>query len=336
MQPSGNDFAPPPQNLGVHARIDPSAELLSLAAWQAGVVTAEQAAAFDITRGPVTRLIRDGRWRRVTKGLYYASERTPDWNALAWSGILLGGPEARLGGEAAGHLFGLNKPPRLIEVMVPWTSVLKERESWRFVRERPGVRSARSVGCPPRLSVEDTVIDLAERATDEQVIALVTGAVQNRLTTAGRLRRTVAARSRLRHRHLFGDLLTDVAAGVHSPLELNYARDVERAHGLPRGKRQLRSRRGSYYRDVTYEEFQLIVELDGRLGHDGLGRFRDMRRDNLAILMGQLTLRYGWFDVVDRPCQVAWEVAAVLAARGWTAVPSRCHRCRHAVDLASV
>ncbi len=123
---------------------------------------------------------------------------------------------------------------------------------------------------------------------------------------------------------------------MHSPLELNYARDVERAHGLPRGKRQLRSRRGSYYRDVTYEEFQLIVELDGRLGHDGLGRFRDMRRDNLAILMGQLTLRYGWFDVVDRPCQVAWEVAAVLAARGWTAVPSRCHRCRHAVDLASV
>lgn len=314
-------------------RIDPNADLLKLAALQAGVVTTEQAAAFGITKGPATRLVRDGRWHRVTPGLYFAADRAPDWRALAWGGVLLGGPDARLGGEAAGHLHGLNDPPDVIEVMVAWTSVLKKRYPWRFVRERPGVRSPRSLGSPPRLTVEDTVIDLAERATEKQVIDLFTRAVSNRLTTCDRLRRAVAARSRLRHRRLMAMLLTDMADGVRSPLELNFASDVERAHNLPRGTRQLRSRRGAAYRDVTYEEYQLIVELDGRLGHEGIGRFRDMRRDNLALLLGLLTLRYGWIDVVDRPCQVAWEIATVLAARGWTGVPSRCDRCRNAVDL---
>ncbi len=320
----------------MHARIDPHAGLLNLAALQAGVVTTEQAAAFGITKGPVTRLVRDGRWQRVATGLYSASDRAPDWPALAWAGALLGGPDARLGGEAAGHLHGLNDPPDVIEVMVAWTSVLKERKPWRFVRERPGVRSPRSLGSPPRLSVEDTVIDLAERATEKQVIDLFTRAVSDRLTTPDRLRRAVAGRSRLRHRRLMDKLLTDVAAGVRSPLELNFATDVERAHGLPRGVRQVHSRRGSAYRDVMYEEFQLIVELDGRLGHEGRGRFRDMRRDNLALLLGLVTLRYGWTDVVDRPCQVAWEIAALLAGRGWTGVPSRCDRCRNAVDLGVV
>lgn len=316
----------------MHPRLDPSDQLLALAALQAGVVTSEQTLGHGLTKTAIARLTGEGRWRRVAKGLYLVSDQPPDWEALAWSGVLLGGESARLGGAAAGHLHGLNDPPDEIEVLLPWTTIRKARSPWLFVRERTSVRSPRSVGSPPRLSVEETVIDLSQRSTEGQVVHLVTKAVQNRRTTAARLERCASGRTRLRHRRLLKALLLDVADGAETPLEVHYARDVERAHDLPAGKRQKKSRRGRYYRDVTYEDFGLIVELDGRLGHEGEGHFRDMHRDNEAVLLGEVTLRYGWFDVVDRPCQAAFQVGTVLSALGWSGLPGRCPSCEHATD----
>ena len=81
---------------------------------------------------------------------------------------------------------------------------------------------------------------------------------------------------------------------------------------------------------MLYEHYATIVELDGRLGHDGVGRFRDMDRDNRATLTGAATLRFGWNDVAGDPCRTMRMVAAVLRARGWTGVPGRCPRCRTA------
>ena len=72
------------------------------------------------------------------------------------------------------------------------------------------------------------------------------------------------------------------------------------------------------------------VELDGRLGHTGMGRFRDMRRDNSATTDGLATLRYGKADVFGIPCEVAQEVGLNLARLGWHGSPRHCDRCRRA------
>ena len=77
-----------------------------------------------------------------------------------------------------------------------------------------------------------------------------------------------------------------------------------------------------------HRAYATVVELDGRLGHEGQGRFRDMRRDNAAALEGEQTLRYGWSDVHGEQCRVALQVAAVLSRRGWDGLPDRCPRCR--------
>src|SRR6185295_19768087 len=112
---------------------------------------------------------------------------------------------------------------------------------WQFIRERPGARSARSVGAPPRLTVEDTVLDLsAEGSVTSDLVALVTKAVQGRRTTSRRLLKAMNKRSRYKHRKLLGDILRDVAVGAESPLEMRFLHDVERPHGLPRGNRQQR------------------------------------------------------------------------------------------------
>ncbi len=83
-----------------------------------------------------------------------------------------------------------------------------------FIREQRGIRSPRSPGQPPRLPIEDTVIDLTETCTESQVVDLVTRAVQSRRTTADRLARCAQRRTRLRHRKLLKQLLTDVGEGA--------------------------------------------------------------------------------------------------------------------------
>ncbi|MGI3786269.1 MAG: hypothetical protein ACRYG2_36455, partial [Janthinobacterium lividum] len=161
----------------------------------------------------------------------------------------------------------------------------------------------------------------------------LTLAVERRRTTDRRLLRALAGRRRYPRRELLEGLLADVAVGVRSPLEMTYLRDVERAHGLSAlVKRQRPSHDRKAVRDVWYLDFGVVVELDGRLGHTELGRFRDMNRDNTASLDGLLTLRYGAGDLHGRPCAVAAQVARSLQQRGWTGLPTRCPRCLRVPD----
>jgi very-short-patch-repair endonuclease len=243
--------------------------------------------------------------------------------------VLLGGDRARVGGEAAGHLYGLiPDPPLPVVIMIPHDARIRRQYPWAFVREREGTRDVGSRGSPPRLSPEDTVLDLCHHGRADDVVGWVTTAVQRRLTTPKRLALAVGRRSRQRHRALILELIADVAEGAQSPLEIRYLRDVERPHGLPKGRRQARSRDGRSVRDVDYEELKVIVELDGRAGHTELGRFKDMWRDNISATEGWQTLRYGAFDLTHRPCEVAQQVGYVLRLNGWTGSPTHCARCR--------
>lgn len=308
-------------------RREPSAELLALAADQDGVLTTAQAVAAGLSAQALYRLERTARWQRLARSLYFTSPSAPSWRSLAWSGVLLGGEQARLGGRAAGHLHGLiAEPPPQILVLVPAYAVTRARPPWRFLREADGVRG-RSVGSPPRTSIEDTVLDLCDRSAAAQAIGWVTSAVGSRRTSAHQLRLALESRSRARHRQLLSELLTDVASGVESPLELRYLRDIERAHGLPHGDRQNRSGL-PFRRDVVYLGWRVVVELDGRLGHEGEGHFRDMQRDNRTALNGEVTLRYGSADVAGRPCAVARQVESALRLQGWSGRLTPCRDCR--------
>ncbi|HEV2929163.1 MAG TPA: hypothetical protein VGW74_10770, partial [Propionibacteriaceae bacterium] len=228
--------------------------------------------------------------------------------------------------------------PDPLDVLVPVDKLIQSRGPWRFQRERPGARHGRSFGSPPGLGVEDAVLDLANVRAAAEVVSLVTTAVQRRMTTPDRLRSRLDQRSRHAHRSLLIGMLADVAEGAESPLELRYLRTVERPHRLPRGDRQ-NSRRGlRYVRDVKYQGFGLLVELDGRDGHSEVGRFRDMNRDNLHALLDELTLRYGWFDVGGRACAVAYQVYRALVRGGYAEAFVRCASCRGVpeVDLSAL
>ena len=281
-----------------------------------------------MTRHSISRQVGSGSWRRLARGLFLTVPLEPSWDSLAWGGVLLGGQSARLGPESSGYLHQLlSEAPNPLDVLLPHQRRIEVPGPWHFIRERAGVRPARSVKEPPRLTVESTVLDLTDVRDAGEVVELVTKAVQRRLTTVKRLRHGLDERARHRHRALLRDLLYDLDAGAESPIELRYLRDVERPHGLPRGSRQ-QSRSGlPYMTDVDYKEFGLIVELDGRAGHEGIGRFRDMDRDNRHALVDATTLRYGHYDLASRPCAVACQVYFALAVRGYLEVFLRCRRC---------
>jgi len=172
------------------------------------------------------------------------------------------------------------------------------------------------------------VLDLTQTAaTFDDVCGWVTRAFARDLTDEARLSAAITQRTKLRWRADLHELIVAAASGDHSVLEFRYERDVERAHGLPPPSRQVPfagpgSRRGR--RDRVYEEYAVVVELDGQLAHPEENRWQDKARDNAAAVGGKQTLRYGWTDVRHQPCATAAQVATVLRVHGWQGVPRPC------------
>jgi Transcriptional regulator, AbiEi antitoxin len=80
------------------------------------------------------------------------------------------------------------------------------------------------------------------------------------------------------------------------------------------------------YDDVRYRRYATRIELDGLAAHSEHARWRDMRRDNAAVIEGDRVLRYGLGDVESYPCHLAAQVASVLRLGGWRGNPGRCAR----------
>jgi very-short-patch-repair endonuclease len=104
-------------------------------------------------------------------------------------------------------------------------------------------------------------------------------------------------------------------------------RDVERPHGLPTGHRQRRVTRGGclWFRDVDYLRYDLVAELDGRLGHERYAdRAGDMERDAIGATDGKTTIRLGYQQVIVTPCRTAQHVVDLLRVHGWPGQARQC------------
>jgi hypothetical protein len=154
----------------------------------------------------------------------------------------------------------------------------------------------------------------------------MSAACSARLVTPGQISIAAGRRAKLRWRADLMIALEQLSAGVQSSLELGYLRKVESPHGLPKARRQARTKNGtrSAYLDNLYDEFGVAVELDGMAWHPIQDRSLDIRRDNYLARGGIITLRYNWADITSRSCLVAEEIAQVLAQRGWPGTIRSC------------
>lgn len=293
------------------------ARLRRLIESQEGAVSVKQCLSHGLSYRVVARLRRH--WLRVGAGIYIDGE--PTWKAAVHAAVLYAGTHAAIGGAAACFLHGIiASAPQAITVWAPHTLKALTCGPWRITPRR-GARARRgSIGVT---DVEDSLLDHANTACEDDVIEAVTRALSQGYTTTQRLLQAMNERQRLRHRVLISQVCE--ADGVESVLEWRYRDLVHRRHRLPAARFQVTTTAGSRY-DVLWQEYAVGVELDGRSFHD---INRDARRDNQhALDEGITTLRFTWHQVMQTPCDVAATVAGALRARGWLGDIRKCKRCQ--------
>ena len=306
---------------------DIPAAAAEIAQWQSGAISRRQLLDAGLSAQMIKRRLGRGRWQQLYWGVYAVFNGPPGRDTWLWAAVLRAGTGAVLSHLTAAELHGLiDSPAEAIFVTVPSTRRIRTPGIVIHISGR--IDQATQPGRePPRTSIEETVLDLVELAQKfDDACGWITRACARRLTTEEKLRAAMAERNKMRWRAKLGDVLAAAGDGIHSVLEYRYLRDVERAHGLPRSRHQVRVVIDSRpaYRDVYYEEYRLAVELDGRLAHPDEERWRDSQRDNKAGAQGIQTTRYSWRDVYGHACEIAALQAQILRRRGWSGTPRPC------------
>jgi len=306
-------------------------EISRLLCVQEGVISRRQVLDAGGDDNDVERLLRRRIWARIHPGIYVDHTGPTTLEQREWAAVLFAAPAALTGLSALrrhGVRTGSDRDTTRdsIDVAIDHSRILVAPAGVRIVRMRSFGDRVQSHLSPPRIRIEHAVLDAAASADEVGAVALIADACRSRRTTPGRLLGALEERSRMRHRTLLRRILADVASGAHSVLEWMYLTRVERPHGLPVARRQrsVRAGRTAAYRDVEYRGTGVVVELDGRLGHElARDRWADLTRDVSTAATGFITVRLGWQQVLE-PCRTAAAIAEILAARGWTAAPCVC------------
>lgn len=298
--------------------------------YQAGVVTRAQARGCGLSDEAIEHRVAMGRWQRIYPGVYATYSGPVSREVRLWAAVLYAGPGAVLSHETAAALQRLaDNPVPLIHLTVPTARRVVPQPGLEIHRSRHVLAHRRfPPGVLPQTLVDDTLLDLIDEAdTVDDVCALITRVFGRHLTSEGRLRATAQRRKRLRWRSDVDALITESAHGTHSRLEYHYDRDVERAHGLPRSNRQTPYTKldgGKGFRDRLYQDYGVVVELDGVSAHPEEDQWADRERDNHAAMLRQQTLRFGWKHVRHQTCDTAVVTAIVLRNHGWPGSPEPC------------
>ena len=312
----------------------PAVDANEVLAVQDGLISRTQAHASGLVDADIRRLVRRREWARVHPGVYVDHTGTLTWRQRAWAAVLHAEPAALWGVSALRAADGPGR--RGHDDSAPIHVAIDAR---RRVRKAEGMVVHRVVGLkarvswnlsPPRLRMEEALLDVASLARDDfAAVAVMADAVQSRRTTAARVLATLARRPRIPRRDFLTAVLEDVDAGACSALEQAYLTRVERAHGLPVASRQVRdSARGPVFRDVVYVAQHTVIELDGRIDHSSAtDRDRDLDRDLEAALHRLGTVRLGWGQAVGRPCRTARALGELLRLRGWRGQVTACPEC---------
>lgn len=265
------------------------------------VLTHRRLRALDVTRWQAAAQVRAGRWVREGHQTFSTRAAPLEQVGRQWRAVWEAGEDIALVDGASALLAAGLKGWREESVHI---SALHRHN----VRRIPGVtvhkvirRVAReSAGAGlPRTTPAVAAIRAAHWAvSDRQAATLLAMTVQQRLATGAQLleaQQTVRGRTR---RAFIKQIVADVADGAHSLNELDFAASC-RAQGLPRPTRQAvrQGKDGRIYLDVYFEEYGLVVEIDGAGHLWGLSGVADALRANQIVIDGDRVLRInviGW------------------------------------------
>lgn len=306
-------------------------DVARFAAAQAGAVGRKQLLAIGYTDSMIRANTAGRRWRRMFPGVYNTVTGIPAFRSWLWAAYLYAGSNSNLHGRTALAAWRLEPASWPLHIAIPTHRRLDRAPAELVVhRQLEGRPVYTPNGCPPTAAVEHALLEAVATTQDAQaVMSQVTAVCQQRRSTIPALELAVQGSRQLRHRSLVVSLIAEMRDGATTVLEIPAMHKIFRAHGLPTGRGQVSERQhgSTVVRDRVIEEYGLVIEFDGRLGHDDpRGRLRDHRRDNAVALSGRTTLRFGWVDVHNEACESAAQIAAVLRSRGWAGTVQSCGR----------
>jgi len=293
-----------------------------LMAAQHGVVSTAQLKRLELSPNTLARWARERRLETCAPGVLRLVGAPVTWHQRLKRGLLSLGESAAVSHGAAAQLFVFDR----------WhgdeVAFLVGRAK-RHSRLGEAVHSSGLIGKRDIVTVDGfrvtsatrTILDLANiQADPDRLRAAIDSAVRLQLSAPEAIRRRlddVRGRGRTGVRVL-DELLLD--AGGHTMLERDFLRLVREA-GIPRPATQVVFREGKRTMarvDFLFPEWNLVVEVSGRLGHSTpTERARDAQRRNELQDLGLRVYEFTWEHVTRRPTWVQAQMRLHLRAAGW-------------------
>ena len=299
------------------------ARAMALADLQGGVISLDQLRESGVTRGQVRAQLAAARWQRVHSLVVATHTGKLSEVATWWAAVLEGGPQAYLDGASALIAEGLTGFTwDHIRVSVPPSARVRRAEGVVIRRTRRHDSAVvRDVGIP-RVRPDVAAVRAALWArSDKQAVLLVTMTVQQGLTTPERVGRALLDVRRDRRRALLHAAVLDLLDGVRSISEAEFAAECRR-RGVPPPNRQVcrRGRDGRYYLDVYWDEWGVVVEIDGVQHSWASNVVGDALRQNDVTLQADLVLRLPLLGLRVAADEFFAQILVALRSRGCTVV----------------
>lgn len=293
--------------------LKPRASLDRLAELQDAVVTRPQLREYGFDFDAVQAHIDARRWQSRGRTVVVLHSGPLTARQERWVAVLAQ-HQGALGGITAAEEFGLSGfDDGLVHVLVSYDARR---------HQLPGVRLHLSRRCSaadlhpgrdlPTVRIERAIVDAASwMAPPRKACAVTCAAVQQRLTTAERLRPELLAAGRGRHHLLLTRILGDIEGGAASFSEIDFAH-LARLAGLPPPRRQtFRFDRAGRRRwlDADFDGF--FAEVDGAVHLRPLNYWDDMERQNdLVVVTGKPGLRFASVAIRIAPATVVAQLRA--------------------------
>lgn len=286
-----------------------------------------------VTRKQIAAQIAAGRWLR--EGTQTIAVRTGDLShrAQCWRAVWeLGSEVALVDGADALKLAGLKGwDEEVVHVSLLHRHTANRRSGVKVHKVIRRVEGEAARAGVPRTRPAIAAIRAAHWAsTDTAAATILAMTVQQRLVTGPQLieaQRTVKGRTR---RAFLKRIVADIADGAQSLHELDFAAAC-RERGLPEPTRQAvkQGPQGRVYLDVYFEEYGLVVEIDGAGHLWALAGVSDALRANQLVIDGDRVLRINVVGLrVDLDAHMD-QVAAALAS-DWAQANLARHAAAHA------
>ncbi|MGN6162735.1 MAG: DUF559 domain-containing protein [Marmoricola sp.] len=287
---------------------------------QGGVCSRKQLYGVGITRSFIRAQVRARRWQLIGDQSVALHNAELSLSGRMWAAVFQGGPRAHLDGPAALAASGLLRFEfERIRVSVP-RGARTRRTTLFDIRQTRRWRQGDVVtaGIPRARPAVAALHGALWAATDRQASLLLSMTVQQRLATAEEIGVALLHIRRDKRRALLHEVVNDLIGGAHSLGELDLARELRR-RGLPEPQRQVvrRDRRGRYYLDLYWEEYGLIVEVDGIQHTWAENVVEDALRQNALTLSGDAVLRIPLLGLRLQPDEFFGQIERALRERGY-------------------